>query len=110
MAGSESLTEMQGQFVREYVKVGNPIDAFKAVYNAAHISASAIRIKANKLLAKPDIALAIGELNNIETMNVERPLECLKIRAVLDKDGRRTGGYISEALSVLWRELVGAEG
>lgn len=53
------LTPKQDAFTRAYVETGNASEAYRRAYTVKRMSPNAIRVEAARLLAHPDIALAI---------------------------------------------------
>lgn len=57
-----SLTPKREAFVKAYIELGSPSEAYKASFNAENMSPASISVEASKLLANPKIALRLMEL------------------------------------------------
>ena len=57
-----SLTPKREAFVKAYIELGSPSEAYKASFNAENMSPASISVEASKLLANPKIALRLTEL------------------------------------------------
>jgi len=56
------LTPKQDAFARAYVEMLGPSEAYKRAYDAENMSPESIKVEANKLLNRPNIALTIVKL------------------------------------------------
>lgn len=69
------LTEKQADFARQVVRLGDASRAYRAVYDAQKMSASAVWNEARRLLDNPQITLKIAELAEIADHKLEVSIE-----------------------------------
>ena len=56
------MTPKQEAFARAYIETGNATEAYRQSYNAEKMSQRALEVEASRLLANPDVALRVSQI------------------------------------------------
>ena len=93
------LTIKQEAFCVEYLKDGNGVRAYQAVYNATKMSDGAIRVEVSRLLDRPNISTMIEDARKRITKKYDITLDKIVEMLIEDRTFARAEGAPGPAIT-----------